>query len=374
MNRMKKMLIWVAMMNKRLYKKVSFLVIIALIPVLTLSMTLMAEEESGIITIAVCAEDEGDFLSSEIIENLLEDPGVILFKADLSEEEAKEAVENGDVDAVWIFHQDIEEKIKDLREPFVTVLEREESVSLQLSHEKLYDVLYPHMSYHVYHNFIEAQFPEADMSDEETLRELYDEASEGETLIEYERLDMGKVELGEAEYLTTPLRGLLAVVIILCGLAAVMYYYRDKEKGTYDWLSEDKKLIPAYGLAFVAVVNACVAVLLALVISGLSEFLIGEILSMVVFVFATVMFSVFVGILCNKAALIGQVTPFVMLITLIVSPIFFSFSNLKTLQMLLPTYYYIYGVNDGVYLVYGLIYSVVLFFLSGLLNKIKRVC
>lgn len=379
MNRMKKTFIWAFMMNKRLYKKVSFIVIIALIPLLTLSMTLLSREDSGILKIAVCAENWEDEVASDIVEDLLEAPGVILFKKVSSVDEAKDKVETGQVDATWIFHDELNEKIEDFvkgesGKGFVTVIEREENVSLQLSHEKLYDAVYPYISYYVYNDFVNSQLFPGEVLDEEQIEEIYQEASDGKSLIIYERLDMGAVELGDGEYLVAPLRGLLSLVILLCGIAAVMYYFRDSERGMYDWLPEHRRLIPAFGISFVAVINGAVAVLIALVISGINTLLVKELISMAVYIIAVVMFCLFVGTLCGKSSLIGQITPFVMLLALVLSPIFFLMGNLQWLQMILPTYYYIYGVNDYLYLLYGLIYSLILFFLTIILNRIKRIC
>ena len=47
--------------------------------------------------------------------------------------------------------------------------------------------------------------------------------------------------LENASYLTSPVRGLLAVVVTLCGLAGAMYAKQDEKLGTFSWMPEKKR-------------------------------------------------------------------------------------------------------------------------------------
>ena len=55
---MKRMLIWLRLLTKRLYKKPVFLVILVLIPLLTFSYRVVAEQESGMVTVALAGNQD----------------------------------------------------------------------------------------------------------------------------------------------------------------------------------------------------------------------------------------------------------------------------------------------------------------------------
>ena len=66
-------------LNKRLLKKPSFLVILLLVPLLVLLLGMAAKEESGMLTIALAMEDKTDSTATEIVSALLKDNGLVHF-------------------------------------------------------------------------------------------------------------------------------------------------------------------------------------------------------------------------------------------------------------------------------------------------------
>lgn len=373
MKKLRKLLVWSFMLNKRLLKKASFLFVLCLIPVLVVFMSLFAQQDSGVVRIALCSEDRNDVVANRIISTLDTDAGVLDFRITETVEDAYTVVKNGEVDAAWIFHEDLQEKMETYvtgkREPFVTIVEREENVSLQLSREKLYGVLYADLSYNLYTDFIyEELFTPEEVSEQE-LRDYYDTAFVSDSIVVLERLNMGAIT-EESNYLTAPLRGMLALVILLCGLAAILYYQKDQERGVYDWLPAKAHIRPAFGTCIAAVVDAALAVILALALSGLFTTIFRELLAMLLYIPAVVAFCMLLGTVCRKADRMGQVIPFVMIITLVLSPIFFNLVSLKPLQILFPPYYYLYAVQDSAYLLYASIYAGVVFALNYLLHRI----
>ena len=150
------------MLSKRFFRKISFLVLLALIPMIVMIVGYFGKQESGLLHIILYQEDTSDIVSSNIIDTLLEDSTVLLLEQAISREEAYEAVRKGEADAVWIFPKQMQEKINTFvetngkSEPLIQIIEREDNVALQLAREKLYAALYTHFSYTVYENYMES--------------------------------------------------------------------------------------------------------------------------------------------------------------------------------------------------------------------------
>ncbi len=365
------------MLNKRLFKKLSFLLVLCLIPLLVVGMIFLAKEESGILKIVLCSEAKDDVLANDIINRLMEEEGIILFNRCDSVDSAYEQVETGQADAAWIFKDDLQNRIEDyiassfIKRALVNVVERESDISLQLSHEKLYGALFADLSYSVYKNFVLSKIVSFEKVDDKTLRESYDPLSEKGSLIITEKIDGSTVDDND-NYLTLPLRGLLSVVVVLCGMAAVMYHQRDEENGVFDWLPQKKHIIPQYATCFAAAVDSAVAMLIALALSGMFTNAYRELLALLLFAIATVGFCSVIGSVTKKAVTTGQLIPFLVIACLVLSPIFFNFESMRFLQMLLPTYHYLYAISDASYLLSLLLYSVVTLAVSYTLNILKK--
>ncbi len=373
MKQLKIMFVRAFLLNKRLLKKFSFIVILCLIPLLTLAMTYLSKDESGVLTITLYSEDTNDPLANEIIDELLKDEGVLHFNKANTKEDAYNAVTSGISDASWIFHENMQDKInlfaQNQSTSFITVIERETDISLQLSHEKLCGMVYPYISKSIFKDFMINDAFEIDKITEEDIINGYNEAIGGGNLVVLERLDSDTKQTS-SNYLTAPLRGMLSLVVLLCGLAAVMYHQSDKENKTYDWLSPNKQIYPGIATTISAVFDSLIVSTIALAISGMFTSTLYESTASLMYLFAVTAFCTLVGSVTRKSSLTGRIIPFVMIISLVLSPIFFNLQNLHTLQSILPTYYYLYAVYQPIYILYGFLYSIGLLSISLIINKI----
>jgi len=360
------------LLNKRLLKKISFVLILCLIPILTLSMTLLSNDESGILNILLCCEDKSDTLALKKTAEILKKESIISFSVCDSVEEAVNAIENGQADACWLFNKDLSGCIENYsknNEPFITVIERSTDISLQLSHERLYGSVFPEVSFSIFKEFMLSRIFSPDEITEKELKDAYDNAIGGGDLLEFETLD-GQSAAPTGSYLTAPLRGILSIMITLCGLAATMYHQSDVKNGTYDWLPSSKHVIPHILTVSGAVTDSAVVVLISLIFSGLFGNALIEAGAMLAFIISTTAFCVLIGTLTRSSARTGQIIPFVVIILLVLSPIFFNLDMLLSIQLLLPNYYYLCIPNQPIHIANSLIYSLILFAVTLLLNKL----
>ena len=263
---------WFVLLNKRLYKKATFLLILILIPLLVIGYGTVARDESGLFTVALACKGE-DNTTSQIMQELKDGSNLIRFIICDDPETAEAMVDGQRADAAWIFDDNLEDAIyrfaaKPLRKnAFIQIIEGESTIPLKLIREKLSGVIFSRTSRAYYLNYLRENAPEVqDVSDEELLK-YYDDFAAESTFFEFAYLDGGAKEENTqtTSYLLSPVRGLLAVVIVLGGLAAAMYYMQDEKLGTFSLVPQKRKAPVEFGCQLIAIVNVSVVALVALI-------------------------------------------------------------------------------------------------------------
>ena len=368
-------------LNKRLLKRVSFLVILLLVPISVLTMNVVAaNSDSGVVTVALAMQDDSDPLANEIVSELLGDSGLIRFEYYETVLQAREALEGGRVDAAWIFSGDMESKIEKFvahthkNNAFVVVLQREDNVMLRLSCEKLNMALYPHISLALCQNYIYEHILTLEDLSEERLREYYDSVdAEGEDLFEFVYTDGTVVENNKSNnYLTAPLRGFMSIMVVLSGLAVAMYYKQDELRGTFDRMPHKRRFSFMLSYHATAVLTTALVMFVTLLLVGMASFTLGEMISVLLYCAVTVGFCVGVGLLLKDIRLLGTVTPILVVVMTVLCPVFFNFVDLPAVQFLLPPYYYLNTIYSSRYIWCMVIYAVALYGFDYVLYRLQR--
>ncbi len=370
--RFKKLSLWYLMLTKRLFCKFSFVILLCCIPIMILVTNYAMSGESGVLTVMLCSEDK-DSGAEEIINSLLNEDSVILFKYSDNPQSAIDEVKQHKADAVWCFEDDFSQKITAYAthkstQPIVKVYEREDSIPLQLSKEKLYGAIYSSFSYEVYKNFVYSELVDVNQLSEKELEAYFNGTKTRDDIVELEKREVASTNKN-AGYLLAPLRGIMALLVVLCGLAAAMYYLKDKREGKFDWMPYSKRIIPAFAQCLAAVVPAGVAVLASIYIGGIARDVISEFISMLLFVTAVSGFCLVMCIIFKSSGKLAASIPAMIVIMLAFSPVFFNLNVLKPLSLMLPTYHYLMAVYSGAYTEF-LIYIVCVYGFALLLNRI----
>lgn len=377
MNGFRKMLLWYFMLSKRLLKKYTFLLILCAIPLLVVGMQVVSKQDSGMLTIVLCQENPEDELSGKLVEDLLTNRGIINYLLTEDREEAYDMVSGGRADSAWIFPDKMQEKLDeytagDYGVKLIHMVEREDNVALQLAREKLYGAMYSHVSYSIYRNYITNELMDGVAVSEEILHENFEATRVEGDLFEFayanETDDAGEAE--DAGYLTMPLRGMLALIIVLSGLAAAMYYLQDELNGVFARVPRDSRRKYFYAYELTAMVFAGAAVLLAFGCSGIWTRAGVELRNMLLFILASSVFCSIITKLCGKIQRLGTSIPILMLLMFVLCPVFFAVKSLKGVQYLLPPFYYLNSIHNDFYLYRLLIYCVVAFIIDFILEKL----
>ena len=377
MKKISKYLIWYRMLTKRLLKKFSFVVILLIIPIIVLcTKNVLVGQESSIVKVALFKEDNS-VISQRIIKSLTEKDSIIEFTEYDTRDKAENMLKNNSVDAVWVFNKDLDESVdkyslRKITEPFIEVLQREENVTLQLSREMLYGELYSDLSYYVYKNYIKQNVAiDKDISDE-VYRQYYNGNERNGDIVKIEYFNSDK-PVNETNYLLAPIRGLLALIVVLCSLASAMYFLKDQQEGKFDYLSPKKRYIPAFAYTLSAATLSAFAVILAVFLSGVSTGVLNEIITMVLYVLASTAFCLCFCMVFKSYGKLGATIPALIILMLVLSPVFFEINVLVPIKILLPSYYYLNAVYNVEFVFLMMIYAVIMFVISYLLNVfIKR--
>lgn len=369
MRKGKRVLYWAVLLWKRLYKKAGFLMILLLIPAVVFGYGQVAREESGMVTIALTCEGQTVEPLTRAVWDDLRESQVLRFVEAVDVAAAKEMVLQGEADVAWIFAENLEEKIyafaahSSRANAFVTVVEPENRVELKLVREVLSGVLFPHCSEALYINYVRTHIAQLDeVSDDQLLTYYHSAISSGE-LFQFTDLEGNVVEKQQEGYLMAPVRGMLATIIVLAGLATAMYYLHDRRQGTFSWIAQDRQWLVELGCQLISVVNVALVAVLALWVSGQVQSLGIELAVAGLYSVCVAGFSMLVRRVCLGIRGLGMAVPVLVVAMLAVCPVFYDLGALRPLQMLLPPTYFVNGTVVPGCLGYMFIYTLLM--LSG---------
>lgn len=362
------------LLQKRLLKRYSFLLMLCLAPLLSAGVGRLSEESAGIATIALYLP-EGDAAAQAVSERLLDGRGVLRYLSCENEEEARMQVETGKADAAWIFSEDLSEQITALAQkrrvrPVVTVVERRDSVALTLGREILSSAIYPSFSYAVYAGYVRGELGFAEMTDE-ALRRIYDRAAVEGSLFQMVYPDETPGEAEDFTYVQAPLRGILALWFTFVGLAASLCFMQDEERGVYGRIPVTRRLSASYLAGAVFLLDAALVLLLSCKLAGVFTDWKREVVSCAVFAVCVLAFANLLRMLCRTPQRSGMVFLPLLAAMLALCPIFLNLQYFRAGKLLLPPWYYLQSIHNTRYL-YGMaVYTVILILAGAVLQRIQ---
>ena len=367
-----KVWIWYLMLNKRLLKKTGFLIILILIPVFAFIFQYFVEQDNGgLMRIALALEDSEDAVAKRLLERVNQPSQVFDFTVCHSEEEAKRQVAGAKAEAAWVFVDDMDKRMQEIAtgkdRAIVKVYESEENTFLNISREKIFSVLYPEIAYYIYEDYITNEMLADEEISDERLQEAYEVIGEEDSFIEFSFLDSNQEGIEDANYLTSTLRGLLIVLMLLAGMAATMYHLTDREEGLFSWLPIKKWIFVSWGNNLAALSMAAVFVTIALIATGNYTSFWQETVAMVLFILAGSVFCSTLGVLLQQVHHMCVAVPAILVLCIVFCPVFF---NIRVpMQQILPPYYYLYAIHSYEFVIWQLLYCVAGYPLCYILNK-----
>ena len=255
----------------------------------------------------------------------------------------------------------------------MAVIQREESVFLRLSYEKLNCALYPYLSLALCENYVYSNIlTVSDLSKEQLQQYYHAVEAEGAELFTFVFANGSATSDPEdAHYLLSPLRGLLAVMAVLGGMAAALFYTQDKAAGVFDRLPRGKRFLFSAGYPVVAVADVALGMFAALGLAGLLLDAWYEAAVLLLYIIVTSGFCVGLCLLIPNRRVLAAFIPALAVVMTVLCPIFVNPPDLPLVQYWLPPYYYLKAVYDPKFMGYMAIYAGGVYGLDWLLYRIR---
>ena len=362
---MKTILKWFWLLNKRLYKKATFVVILVLIPLVVLGLSIVAKGDSGFVSIALVQTDDTDPISNAVVKDLTSGSNLLRFELCDTPQEAIERVRTGGCDSAWIIFDDLSNRLSRFvadpndQNALANVVEREQNVLLRMSHEKLSSALYKYISKDLYLGYIRTNISQLDQLSNDQLIEYYDSYFVGADLFEFSYPSKSGIEFEKINYLVAPVRGLLSVLVVLCAMASSMFFVKDQKNGTFSWVAESKRIYIEFLCQIIAVLNVTVAMIVALVLADLNVGIGRELFVGVLYAFACALFGMLLRNIFNSNKVLGALIPLIITAMIALCPVFFEWKEFKALTLIFPPTYYINAANNTKYAWYLVVYVLV---------------
>ena len=371
-------LMWLLLLTKRLYKKPAFLAIVIIIPIIVLAYSIVAQQDSGMMTIVLSAENPESQLSQKMIAEFENSSEIIRFIYEKDPATAEEMVYNGAADSAWIISSEIELELKAFvsghytGKGFVRVVVREETVPISLANEKLSGKLFVECAKTCFADFLRENESTLQDVSVDTLLKYFDGVIFEEELFSYSYISGAASDENARNYLLMPVRGLLSVVVLIGAMAAAMFFISDDNSGLFSCVSLRKKQYVELSCQLIAVGNIMLCVLVALICAKLHVEIYKELSVAVSYICCCAVFGQLIRIFSRNLQTIGMLIPILSIVMLVICPVFISIPGMKGIQLLFPPTYYLYAIHDMAYVGYMLLYTIgvwLLYKLSSLFLK-----
>ena len=340
---MKKVMVWFLLSCKRYIKKLSFLLILLLLPLVILAVDKGQGDKGQEIKIAIAVQNgQENELGAELAEGLINrrlgrDAGMFRFYECRDEEAVKDEVASRRAECGFVVYEDFKEKLDagNYRRS-IGVYSAPSTVSASLSTETVFAALMEIYDRQLLMDYVgeESLFeqlgaPGSAQREQAAAQsgELYDKwLANGSTFrFEYSFLDQEGREQTSSDALSGtvfPVRGLVAVYVFITGLYGAVVLCGDEERGLYLPLS--------YGLRTPCRLASMAAPVFLASISGLMALWAGrslgapakEIIVMAVYCGAVTAVSWLLKLACRRPQVLCCIIPFFVIGSLLFCPVF----------------------------------------------------
>ncbi len=339
---------------------------------MVLMMKTMASADAGLLTIGVHIPG-ADESSSSLREDLEANPGNLRFILYEDKDGAIADVKSGQLTEAWLVPEDLDATISDMAaknksKNKIEIVVREQGLTHMLGREVICSRVYPLIARQIALEYISENVPKAES---DHILDTYDNYGINGNLFEMGYLD-GAGSSSEESYLMMPLRGILALWLLLLSIAASMYYLEDEKNGLFIWWKPRFSLVRDFLYYVVIMLIPTIMVLLGLNLGGVSTSLPREIIAICLYDFALICLASILREIIGSIKGLGVITPILIMASALLSPVFIDFKEGRILQKTCLTFHYLYCIHDGYYLKSLLLFGITLLILWYLIHAIKQ--
>ena len=366
---------WYLALTKRLLFKLPFLLVLSVIPLCALTVRIVSNDNHGLVKVALCCETPDDDLYSLIREEYMTQESVLYFYETESVSHAERDVNFGTADCAWVFDKNLSQKAAGYvshtkNEPLCRVLVSEDTVFTSIAREKLYGTLLGILAKNYSYDFIDGRVD----ADKDSLFGMFDEERKSYTsdFVDFRYVN-SELDLDVSiDYLASPLRGIIAIAVMVCVLSAMLYSIKDASCGLYSCFTFGKSFVLHVASCLAGAVPAGIVAVISMYFAGIGVSPIREAMLMLLFIFALCGFACTLGFLLFNINAFSVVISVAAVMSATLCPVFFNVNKESFISYFLPIHHYLKAVYsyDGVLLL--LAYCIVTMLLSCFIYKLKK--
>lgn len=349
---MKKILTWYFIFTKRQLKRISTIFILVSMLLLTIGLKVMSTEITASIDVGFYMDNE-DSIMTDIKNSLESHEGLLKFINYSSKEQLELAVSSGTLQCGYIFDDDFSEKIvQNNTKNLVTLIETPDNIISLLGNLVIMATVMENTACHMLIDDILSQDFFVNVSAEELveLRAAYNKfATNGSTFsfdydTMYEDYKGSSDKINIAPFLTTPIRGIIAIFVFISALTGGVTWFNDQDSFIYANIPLKKRHgIRLLTIAIPTILAGAMGYISIITLLDNGNSAIKELYTMAIYSILCLLFSFVLSYATTKNVYCALIPVFI-LGSIVCCPIIFNLGNLipslKFLQHLfLPTYY-----------------------------------
>ena len=355
---MKRMGMWLLLMTKRLMKKPSFVIILVLLPVILVGYRFIISQDDGTLRACIYVPKGSDDYAKRVAEQLVNYDCAARFYMTDSEEDLYSDVIAGRAEVGYIFP-------KDMRERFVS-RKWDGAVTMVVSDTSQYaPFVNEFVTVAVYSGIMEDYIADylvtrsgLELTDEEIrpiIRENLAKQDEAGSLFTisyqdyYTNTEVSYEEVMEENYLTKPIRGTVALFVLLAGLAGLVFWFQDNAEGRFKVMSYEKRPVINYGSLFLPTLLASIVGFVCILIAGLAGNIFKEIFVMFLYVIFVTGVCEILRVIVPSVNAICAAIPIIAVASYLCCPIILDLKKILPvvtyLRKILPPDYYLETFN-----------------------------
>lgn len=349
------------------------------VPLLVILLNAMSSADSGLMTVGVYIPGN-DESSQWLRANLIEEPGSLRFIMYDDADLLRKDVERQQLTEAWICPEDLDTTVSQMAEKGhaknkIEILIREEGLTHMLGREVLSSRVFPMVARKMAVQYISENVYGGNPTDEEIahILDTYDNYGINGNLFEMGYIDAASNQSEDnTSYLMMPLRGILALWLLLLGIAASMYYLEDESNGLFIWWKSWAEVGRDFLYYEVIMIVPSIMVIIGLKIGGVYTSTTREIVALTLYNVAVIGLASVLREVIHSIKGLGIVTPILIMASAILSPVFIDFKEGRALQKFCPTFHYLYCIHDEYYVKSLLLFGVVLIFIWYLIHTLRK--
>ena len=355
---MKRMGMWLLLMTKRLMKKPSFVIILVLLPVILVGYRFIISQDDGTLRACIYVPKGSDDYAKRVAEQLVNYDCAARFYMTDSEENLYSDVIAGRAEVGYIFP-------KDMRERFVS-RKWDGAVTMVVSDTSQYaPFVNEFVTVAVYSGIMEDYIADylvtrsgLELTDEEIrpiIKENLAKQDEAGSLFTisyqdyYTNTEVSYEEVMEENYLTKPIRGTVALFVLLAGLAGLVFWFQDNAEGRFKVMSYEKRPVINYGSLFLPTLLASIVGFVCILIAGLAGNIFKEIFVMFLYVIFVTGVCEILRVIVPSVNAICAAIPIIAVASYLCCPIILDLKKILPvvtyLRKILPPDYYLETFN-----------------------------